>query len=371
MKVGILTYHRAENYGALLQAYALMTYLRQSGHDVSFVDYWPQYHVDHYHIFSWQHFKSRNIKGKFFYILWFILWGRVLYSKKRKLTRFMNKRLGVPSRIRYKNQDDVCSEYDVVIYGSDQIWRKQEFDSFTGFNPWYFGSENINAPLKIAYAASMGRVDDITATEMEQLQSLWSNFNRISVREKDLQQLVLSAGYQADLVLDPVFLLPKEEWEKIIPQTKKDTPYILYYNLLSSCESDAFVSILKERTGLPVKEISFIYDKNHSERGYIHDASIESFLNLIDNAALVVSNSFHGLAFSIIFKKNFFVSGLNDKSSRITSLLDVLGLEERLVSSENYNEDSFKPIDYSVVTPKLTKLVEYSKSFLSAIDECK
>ena len=369
MEIGILTYHRAENYGALLQAYALKTYLTQQGHEVSFVDYWPLYHVEHYRIFSSSYFKTRNLKGKVFYLFWFLFWGKTRYSRKRKLTRFMRERLNVPQVIKYQFNDDVCNEFDAVIYGSDQIWRKQEFESFSGYNPWYFGSDNVKSPIKISYAASMGKTTAIGDDERKQLALLLKNFNRISVREKDLQQLVISLGFVSELVIDPVFLLSKDHWSSLFPENgKREKPYIFYYNLLSSPESDRYVAFLQEKTGLPVKEISLLFDRKHISGRYIHSASVEEFLYLIANADYVVSNSFHGIAFSIIFRKEFFVLGLNDRSSRITSLLERCGLDDRLIKPDNMKEE-LGYIDYESVQSKLSNYIDLSKLFLTEIDE--
>lgn len=369
MKIGILTYHRAENYGALLQAYALKTYLTQQGYEVSFVDYWPQYHVEHYRIFSSSYFKTRNLKGKVFYLLWFLFWAKTRYSRKKKLTRFMRERLNVPQVVKYQFNDDVCNEYDAVIYGSDQIWRKQEFESFTGYNPWYFGSDNILSRQKISYAASMGKTTDIDHDERKQLSLLLKNFNKISVREYDLQQLVITLGFSAEQVIDPVFLLSNDYWSGLFPKKrKKENPYIFYYNLLSSPESDRYVAFLQAKTGLPVKEISLLFDRKHISGRFIHSASVEEFLYLIANADYVVSNSFHGIAFSIIFRKEFFVLGLNDKSSRITSLLERCGLGDRLIKSDNMKVE-LNNIDYEAVQSNLSKYIELSKTFLTEIDE--
>lgn len=94
MKIGILTYHRAENYGALLQAYALKEYLYTKGYDVAFVDYWPQYHIEHYKLFSWKKFCSGSYKYKICSLYVFLLWGSFKFLRKVRLNRFMKQYLG-------------------------------------------------------------------------------------------------------------------------------------------------------------------------------------------------------------------------------------------------------------------------------------
>lgn len=140
MKIGILTYHRAENYGALLQAYALMNFLAKRGHTVSFIDYWPQYHIEHYKILSSLKWGKYGIKGKISMLLWAI----PRYIRKYRLQKFMYQKLLLNKHVRYKNDSDTTEHYDIAIYGSDQIWRKQDINAGE-FNLWYFGASNVKA----------------------------------------------------------------------------------------------------------------------------------------------------------------------------------------------------------------------------------
>ncbi len=363
MKIGILTYHRAENYGALLQAYALRTFLRQSGDDVSFIDYWPEYHVEHYRLFSWKRFRHYNIKGKLNYLFTFIIWLLPRYLRKTRLQHFMYSRLGLSSKIQYTKDEDVTCPYDVAVYGSDQIWRRQDIHG-NQYNFWYFGSPNVKAKDKITYAASMG-VIDATAHECSLIKEHLRAFSAISVRERNLQSFLTDLGFSSCLVSDPVFLLSQKEWRKLFRQRACNEKYIFFYNLLQTPESVQFADALSKETGLPVKEINMHLQWDHIfSRRYYACASIETFLRMLSDATYVVSNSFHGVAFSLLFEKQFFAVGMRERAQRVVSLLQSAQIEERYIQGEPLQAIQMPPIDYRLVAPKLLELENASKHYL-------
>lgn len=363
MKIGILTYHRAENYGALLQAYALKTYLRGLGHDVSFVDYWPKYHSDYFSIFPIDFFKSRNIKGKIAMIFRFVLWGIPKYIRKRRLQEFMYEHLELPQYPKYTGDACRTEEYDVVVYGSDQIWRKQNLGG-VGFDGWYFGTDQVQSKKKIAYAGSMGAVNLDNEGESYVLQKM-KNFDRISVREKDLQLYLSSKGVDSELVCDPVFLLSKEDWQKVACPSHDKKKYILFYNLLNSPESVCFANNLSKETGLPVIEINKVLTfSRFAQRRYVSCASVERFLGLIRDAEYVISNSFHGVAFSLIFEKTFYAIGMGKLANRVISLLESAGIPDRyIVNSTLYCYD--ETISYENVKEKIDAFTRLSTNYLN------
>lgn len=360
MKIGILTYHRAENYGAMLQAYALKTYLQTLGHDVSFVDYWPKYHSDYFRIFPWQQIKARKLLSKVGYTVKLCLWVFPRYMRKSRFQRFMRERLNVSSKIGYVS-DDKTEQYDAVVYGSDQIWRKQNLGGVS-FDAWYFGSKNVNTSKKIAYAGSMGALQ-LTNEDTAYVKKMMLNFHSLSVREKDLQLFLSDLGISSSLVTDPVFLLSKDYWAKLSKNSNvKKGRYILFYHLLNTPESTQFAEKLSRQTGLPIREVTKIMSFNHIGSRYIYSASVEDFLSLIKNAEYVVSNSFHGVAMSIIFEKQFFAVGMGNRANRVVSLLGALGIDDRYRGSElTFPEQQ---IDYVKVRERLQTMKKYSEDYL-------
>lgn len=363
MRIGILTYHRAENYGALLQAYAMRTFLQSLGHDVEFVDYWPDYHNDYFRIFPSKRFKQGGAVTKLACFYLATVWGLPRLKRKQVLKSFMKDYLGLPEKARFSDSKDICKEYDVVVYGSDQIWRQQKLPGHQGLDLWYYGSPNIQA-RKIAYAASMGpsRPSD---EEVAQVKQLLGGFEAISVRESSLSKLLDGWGIASSVVVDPVFLLGREQWTRLAHESRRPAQkekYILFYNLLNSAEAEAFANRLSKEHKLPIIEITKKYGIRYVGRRYCHHASIPDFLSLINNAEYVVSSSFHGVALSIVMGKQFYAVGMGNRADRVKSLLANLEIEDR------YCLDGREPagiIDYESVNERIARYSEKSKEFLS------
>lgn len=361
MKIGILTYHRAENYGALLQAYALLTYLDNLGHEVSFIDYWPKYHSDYFKIFSWATFAKRPLKSKLLMLVRLVLMGNKLLKRKKVMQQFMHEQLRLPDTPTYTARDCETERFDVAVYGSDQIWRKQNLGG-VGFDEWFFGSDNVQADKKIVYAGSMGKLETIPEDVMF-VKTQMRNFHHIAVREKDLQDYLQQQGIASTLVIDPVFLLTKEQWHRLAVAPQSDSPYILFYNLLNTPESTAFAKELSKKTGLPIKEITKKTVWGKKGNRFIDSASVQEFLGLVEHAAYVVSNSFHGIAFSVIFEKQFFAVGMGEKSNRVVSLLESGGIKERYVETR-HGQITASEIDYTEVSTRIKDGIKKSKDYL-------
>lgn len=361
MKIGILTYHRAENYGALLQAYAMKTYLQSLGHDVSFVDYWPQYHSDYFKLFPWQQFRKRSFLRKVIFLFQLIIWAKTRIIRKKRFQKFMYEMLELQKNPQYTNDNDKTENYDIVVYGSDQIWRKQNLGG-VGFDPWYFGEENIQANKKVVYAGSMGTID-VTTKDNEYVQKMMKNFSTISVREKDFQTYLEGLGVSSSLVTDPVFLLTKEQWRRIETKSNINEKYILFYNLLNTPDSKQFAEHLSQIKNIPIREVNKRMSLCYRGKRYISTASVEKFLQLVDGAEYVVSNSFHGVAMSIIFQKQFYAVGMHQKSNRVKSLLQSLGICERFVE-KNTMRIQDQNIDYHIVNTALGTLINRSKLYI-------
>lgn len=361
MKIGILTYHRAENYGALLQAYALKTYLAGLGHDVAFVDYWPDYHRRYFELFSWRKFRESSLRGKIVLLYYTLFWHGTRHRRRQNLQAFMHEELGLPLEAGYRNDRDVVREFDVVFYGSDQIWRRQHMPSHPGFDFWYFGSDNVQA-RKIAYAASMGSID-VKEDEKDVLKKRLLGFGAISVREASLKEWLASLGIQAQTVCDPVFLLRKEVWLSLADKASEQPPYqhyILVYNLLGQASTVHFAERLSKEKNLPVVEVNKKYVPFAHGQRYCRTARVEYFLSLLAHADYVVSNSFHGVALSIIFQKQFFAVGMGPRAGRVTSLLTGLRIPERYTDAWR----QLPSIDYTGVSPLLSDMVVSSTAFI-------
>jgi len=367
MKIGILTYSRALNYGALLQAYALKTYLNRKQNVLAeIIDYWPEYHHEAYKLFSYELFKRLPVLSKIKYLVGFLLGLNRNLKRRKKYFDFIESKLNMPKERTYITGEEVDTPvYDLAVYGSDQIWRKHPYRYFADFDKVYFGTFPSNAKSKITYAASMGILSK-TEEDLEKLRKWLPNFDAISVRERNLYELVDGLGFKTKLVLDPVFLLTKNEWEsnlRIVPPASVKSKYILLFLLSPSEEAVVLTEKIRQKLGFEVKVVNrkvmpFKFSSKNMET-----ASTEEFLGLIHDAEFVISTSFHGTAFSVIFEKQFYALGMGANSERSKTILGLLGIENRYLDSI----DSFKEIsdiNYTEVKQKLNELSADSKSFL-------
>lgn len=362
MKIGILTYHRAENYGGNLQAYALKSYLKNKGHIVKFIDYWPDYHAKHYYYLNPYDLKKRNRKGQIMYILYTLFSLPWLIKRRYNFRKFIKEYLGILGSPVFRLNDESCEEeYDAVIYGSDQIWRRQNFPAFEGYDNWYFGSDHIVCKVKIAYAASIGtlnRTKDTVAFFQEQLK----NFSALSVREEEVKFWLEEQGYRPRLVSDPVFLLKKGDWLRLCKASHLSTgKYILFYNLLGTPESLSFAKRVAEIHNCEIRELTKNRDLHIDNKRYINSASVGEFLSLIANAEVIIGNSFHGVAFSILLEKEFYAVGMRHLSARVESLLSILNISERYIKDDGIVS---LPIDYYAVNEQIELLRNSSMQYL-------
>ena len=369
-KIGIITFQRAHNYGAVCQAYALKTYLENLRPcNVSMVDYWPEYRNGIYDLFNVD-FERRsflsNMKSVFTTICLF-------HKKHRRYQNFNNflieeLNLEIKKKPFTDGKQIPDSKYDFLFFGSDQIWRYNEFLSFRGLDSVYWGEYPLNSKTKkIAYAASIGK---LISSKLNQntVQKYLANFEEISVREKPLLDYIKSITEQKIYhVLDPVFLLEKKEWELLAQkrgfkkQFKKK--YLLLYDLNFSPDSIAIASKIAKEKGLEIFRLTREVKRFEFSNKVMDTIGPMGFLNAILNSDFVVASSFHGVAFSILLNKNFISTGLKNNSDRVTSLLKLLDIENHYV----VDSDSHLPtsIDFEKVNNRLNKLKDYSKEFIS------
>ncbi len=358
MRIGIITFHRSHNYGAVLQAYALLTTLKSIGHDDEIIDYWPKYRAGQYDLFGIPNKPTINTLIKS--ILHFP-YKRKAYSK---FNSFIKYNLNIRNSS-YHLGHDTPDKYDVIICGSDQIWR-YNFRGTNGFDDVYFAKYPLNKKvIKISYGASMGD-QDIDENAKKNFQKLLENFDFISVREDSLLELVESLTTKLPVkVLDPVFLLTEPEWRKMIKSSTNKKKYLLFYQFLQSAEADNLAKKIAKERQLEIIQIRATNSSANpfgSENLMLAAGPID-FISLIAHADYVVSTSYHGVAFAIIFQKPFSAVGFKNNCYRIKSLLKSLGIEQCLIEkkSNNYPVD----INYASVNIQLKEMINNSLVFLN------
>lgn len=363
MKIGIVTFHRAHNYGAQLQAYALSTVLTRMGHDVCFIDY-HQARIDKsYLLIDWSKYKNLGlITGVKTFIANAITFKR---RKDRRLNfrRFSDKYLSLsPQYSEDKKWDG--GKYDVIVFGSDQIWTKRflrEFDSIL------WGNMAIPAEKKISYAPSM-EMSSLTETQKEFITKHLSNFDDISVREEQMKELLSPlTDKELTVVLDPVFLCQKEDYIQLAKQSRLRLPqrYILLYTIESPTQTTIDIcTSLSKKIGLPVIRLCGLVELKPNPN-LLDSAGPIDFLSAFANADFIVSTTFHGTAFSVVFEKDFYSIRQQGISGRAENLLNNIGLENRMISdSSEINLENLRITDYDKANQQLQSLRADSIKFL-------
>lgn len=365
-EIAILTYHRAHNYGALLQAVALRKVLTKLGFQTRFLDYWPDYHKGQYESFNFWRYRRLPILAKLNYIRKFVL----EFTKRKKristFSKFINEFI-TPYCLK---PDEIKNDLRFIVYGSDQIWRNCE-ELGGEIDSVYLGVHKVPVRHHIAYAASMGIISE-RPQDKNTLKNTLSTFDLISVRESDLQELLLASGLdQVEKVVDPTLLLTEEEWRQALHiHPVKSAPYVLFYDLKEGSFDLEAVKSFATSKGMPLKILRARTSKRNYGQPTIDYANPREFVELIANASYVFASSYHGTVFSLIFRRQFF-SSFRENSSRAASLLDSLGLGERLLSPKSTAIPSYSDIDYARTGLIMEKLRDSSIKFLSRLQEIK
>lgn len=356
MKVKTITCHDVYNLGASLQAYALVSFLKDLGHDAEIIDYKPCYLSRHYSL-TWvpnERYRKPLLREAYLLVK---LPSRIKALKSQRKKNFdLFRSEYLPLTKRYESNESLkanCPDADVFIAGSDQIWNPV-FEN--GKDPAFFLEFVPENKKKISYAASFA-VDELSSCDIERIKPWLRKFDAVSVREKSGVNILNGLQINAEAVLDPVFLLEKSHWENLAVKSDKKG-YILVYDFDKSPEILNIAKKLSEKTGKKIVTVfpMDIKSEVQSEMGP------GEFLGALMNADFVISNSFHATAFSLIFGKEFFVVNRKEKiNTRMRDLLISVDLEDRLIS------DFIEPnnIDWQKVSELLKPQIDKSKRFLN------
>ena len=343
--VGILTFHHVTNYGAVLQCYALQKKINEMGYDCKVIDYiCPKLKANE---------TLLKLNRKFLInVLKYISQGYGNRIKRKKFNEFLKEYCNV-------EKDE---QYDIYIVGSDQVWNLELTD-----NDWTYFMESINSVNKISYAASFGE-SNIRKCNEDKILNLMEKFKMISVREKSSMEYLSNKGIHAELTCDPVFLLDKKDWKKIISSKRcVAEKYILIYCI----EKNRDLFDYAKKIG-KIENIKIIYlNQNiiNCEKGVEYHRGVGpiEFLNYIWNAELIVTNSFHGTSLSIIFNKNFVAETIlhGKENKRIINILKETDMEERTIKNlKNKNVNPLQEIDFKQSNKNIMEIKRKSENFL-------
>lgn len=335
--VATITYHRSDNFGSVLQAYALGEKLRQMGYEQYVIDYRKTEVAKAYRIMQPLN-STFNLITNGYHLLHY----GALKRRKKRYEQFRQNRLRL-SRV-YTDKKMLMAEppaADVYITGSDQVWHTGILD----FDESYL-LDFVKQGRKLSYAAS-GIKKNTAEASIALINKHISGFDTVSVRENIARQRL---GGEVSVRIDPVLLLEKADWEKLCSEPKRKKPYMLCY--FAGVVSKAFEEFTRKKAEeLGLERVILMPEwRNLLRPGkYCYDAGPEEFVSLLRHAALVCTNSFHGTAFSVLLNKPFILGqGSPFADDRIATLLGAVGLADREIdpASGVYPEDLLS-VDFS------------------------
>lgn len=317
MRIYTITCSNAYNYGAILQTYALQKYLEQLGHEAIVIDYHPVY--------------LRKISDKYKNKK-ILTWIRNIlyapdYAKSKRVFGEFKKNIKSTKKTYYSFEElEQLPKADLYVAGSDQIWNpymKNGLDS-----NYYF--EFVPNRKKISYAASVGcRIMDEEYDDY--FRKKLADFSHVTVREKETAQYFNRIGIPTDYVLDPVYLLNKDMWESLCEDIITER-YILVYALHHIQRIYDYARKLADKLGVKMFVISVeIKEIRRGNDKFFWNPSVNQFLTLIKNTDAVVTNSFHGVSFGMIFKRPLHIFDTETNDIRLSNIVEIFSLEDRTI----------------------------------------
>ena len=343
--VAYLTRHTVSNYGSVLQTYATQTAIEKLGYDPVCINYYrsDEKPKELVHTLLQCSKWNKNLLTRMFYMVTqkpVYAYAGKRFEKYRKIVKVTEKE--------YNNELELINDTpkaDVYLTGSDQVWNTITCDKI---DPVFFMSFLKNNEKRVAYAASFGGAT-VKDEDKELISELLKKYSAITIRENSGIEIANSLSVDAKQVLDPTFLLTKEEWEKLLPDRKCNEKYVLVYQLHPNKKFDKYAKAFAKSKGLKLYRISHCFHHMVRSGKFICCPPIEDFMWYIKNAEYFLTDSFHGTAFAIGFNTQF-VDVLPKKySERISSILQLIGYNDRILQSYDDFGITDNRIDYNKV----------------------
>jgi len=365
-QIGIVGFFSSDNYGAILQAVALQRKIEEIGYQATYLNYFPPAPVG----------RLKKLTSALYYYVR-LLFG---YSRRKQRTdAFRKKFLETTRRLAtYEDASRVANDFDLFIAGSDQIWNPRWLEVSHG----YYLLNFVGNKPRFSYASSFG-VENIPEKYRSVYKDALEKFLFISIREGSGVRILENMGIRgAKNVLDPTFLLSREEWSTFFaPEPLIKEPYILCHVMYGDNKGARHITRIARKMREKMKRyyrIVIVGDKEHKRLipGYqvIYDAGPSEYLNLVTHAEYIITNSYHGTCFAINFNRRFFsvLNRNNPFNIRITDLLTMLDLENRVLFTDQHTDDfPLNDIEYERVNAILEPLRKESILFLkNSLSHC-
>lgn len=369
-KIGIITYHKFNNCGSMLQAYALQRYLELSGYDAEIINYIIKDNKENKISIINNRIKRFLLSKKRKTMIFKMKHSELIKKNKESFEKFYNNYIKLGDKL-YNTEEELKKDlprYDVYMVGSDQMWNpyiKIRSDAFyLSFVP-----EKLK---KVSYAPSIGG-NVISEKYQMQMKKYLQKFDFLSCRDKKGCE-ILSKLLKREVthVVDPTLLLDENEWKKIESKVEEvEENFILCYFLGNKKENIDFANKLGKEKNCKVYYIYTLANDIIDGNEYLFNVGPQEFIWLIRHAKYVCTDSFHGTIFSINFNKNFYAftkrkDGEGSDNNRIYGILQEFNLENRLMNNGlHYEIKEINDIEYTEIVPILNEKIERSKEYLS------
>lgn len=362
MKIEIITLHYINHYGSLLQTYATCRAFAKMGFEPEIIDYVRPNADERIQLeesLKRKGYKKYSLKG-----IAFSVSKKIENRKRRKFsTRFLKKY--VPMTRTYKNYDDLVENYpvaDIYVTGSDQTWNS---DYNGGVLPAYYLDFAPEGCKKIGYSVSIG-MEEFHKEELEQIKKYVMQYDAISVREYSAKKMLEDIGYKkVTHILDPTLVLNIDDWKPLIAKRLVNEKYVVIYRLNNDSQLEEFAEKLAKEKGYKLVRMSYYLSHLREKGKMFYCSEVEEFLSLIYYAEHIVTDSFHCVAFSLNFNKDFFAFYPQKYSTRIKSVLELTETTHRAVGSPEFSK---RKINYKRVNDVLEKERDKVKCFIE--DNC-
>lgn len=364
MKISLITIHVGFNFGSVLQCFATQKKLEELGYEVEVINYIPD------RVTYRRQFRRMVRSNKEF----FIGLARIpnYWINNQIYGNFLKNYIHLTQR-KYYSLDDLkkkTPKADIYMTGSDQVWNSIHNE---GFDTAYYFSFLPDNTVKVAYSSSFGR-DSLPNEELVKIKKYLNDFRSVSVRENSAVKILNAIGINAIHTLDPTFLLNKKEWESMMSKRLITSNYLLLFTPYNTVSSEIILNAARKiaRTkNLIIVSFSWTFINVKGVDKTIKYASPGDFLSLFNYADFIITNSFHGTAFSINLNKQFVVFSPSKFATRLISILEQVHLSNRLMTEPFDLDNESSKIQYDIVNSILDverkRSIEYLKSIMKLV----
>ena len=361
-KIGILTYHRVFNFGSLLQTYALQNYLERKNCDVEVIDYYPSRLRKKELLF---HINPKWRRPIFKLIVHLIPAVATRLLGYHMMNTFLNKYIKLTSQ-QYETIDDLIKntpKEDIYLNGSDQIWNVETANGEV--DRVLFMDFLDNDSIRAAYAGSFGK-DDFSDESLKEIKKYLDKYSAISVREKSGVSILEKIGIkESRWVLDPTFLLRTTDWDKIAGKIKLPNKYLLVYNLNRNPRISQIAMKIATKKNLKIVNMAQSLTFVKGAKNILYPTP-NTFITMFKNAEYVVTDSFHGTAFSINFEKQFVCIPAPRFNARLESILELINESDRLLLTDDISIVD-REINYNIVSSIIEEERKIADKFIDKI----